>query len=471
MVKVGTRCNSGYREASFLKHFRQGTALCLALLLSFALSGTSHAQQRGVKQTQHIEESVTGRYLALLIGNNDYQHWPKLKTAVFDVEMLRDVLLRRYGFRDQDVILLRDATRRGILGGFNRLRKQSSSEDSVLVYYAGHGVYSDNQDGYWIPVDGEQDNDVDYIGNDDVLNRMRAIDARHKLVISDSCFSGKLLTRGVAPTRSEELQTPGYYLQKNRLISAQGLTSGGNEPVYDGGPRWRGNSVFAYHLLAQLEANYQRHLSISELGLAIAKNVANDTQTLRGASQTPQVKTLKNQGDQGGEFFFVRPQRRRLAVLSLFVPPTRGVLAGSSAAARRVIEQKLLSYARGIPDLRWQSEQAAGSGPDAGTLGRRMRKEELDVVLVWTFNGKVEPRVSSLWAGMALLDLRLLLFREQEGKAVLADEFTLSGELLPVRKLKLTPEEVRTHFGKVAQKITMRWEESGVAGFLRGIIE
>ena len=157
MVKVGTRCNSGYREASFLKHFRQGMALCLALLLSFALSGTSHAQQRGVKQTQHIEESVTGRYLALLIGNNDYQHWPKLKTAVFDVEMLRDVLLRRYGFRDQDVILLRDATRRGILGGFNRLRKQSSSEDSVLVYYAGHGVYSDNQDGYWIPVGGEQD--------------------------------------------------------------------------------------------------------------------------------------------------------------------------------------------------------------------------------------------------------------------------------------------------------------------------
>ena len=160
-----------------------------------------------------------------------------------------------------------------------------------------------------------------------------------------------------------------------------------------------------------------------------------------------------------------------MTVLSLFIPPTRGVLAGSSAAARRVIEQKLLSYTQGIPDLRWQSEQAVGSGPDAGTLGRRMRKEELDVVLVWTFNGKVEPRVSSLWAGMALLDLRLLLFREQEGKAVLADEFTLSGELLPVRKLKLTPAEVRTHFGKVAQKIAMRWEESGVAGFLRGIIE
>ena len=111
------------------------------------------------------------------------------------------------------------------------------------------------------------------------------------------------------------------------------------------------------------------------------------------------------------------------------------------------------------------------AGPDAKALGRRMQKEELDVVLVWTLSGKVEPRASSLWAGMALLDLRLLLFRQEGGKAILEDEFTLSGELLPVRKLKLTPAELRTHFGKVAQKIAMRWEESGVAGFLRGIVE
>ena len=38
--------------------------------------------ESGVKHTTLIKESVTGRYLALLIGNNDYRHWPKLKTAV-----------------------------------------------------------------------------------------------------------------------------------------------------------------------------------------------------------------------------------------------------------------------------------------------------------------------------------------------------------------------------------------------------
>ena len=82
MVKVGTRCNPEHRKASFQRHFRQGVALCLALLLSFALSGTPHAQPRGGKQTAVDRESSYGRYRALIIGNNDYRHWPKLKTAV-----------------------------------------------------------------------------------------------------------------------------------------------------------------------------------------------------------------------------------------------------------------------------------------------------------------------------------------------------------------------------------------------------
>ena len=55
-------------------------ALAIAFLL-FTLPAFA-AETRGVKQTKLIKESVTGRYLALLIGNNDYRHWPELKTAV-----------------------------------------------------------------------------------------------------------------------------------------------------------------------------------------------------------------------------------------------------------------------------------------------------------------------------------------------------------------------------------------------------
>ena len=120
-------------------------------------------------------------------------------------------------------------------------------------------MFDEKQDGYWVPVDGEVDQDYDYVSNADVLNRLGSIEARHKLLISDSCFSGNLLTRGMSPVSPSELRKPGYYLQKNRLKSVQGFTSGGDEPVYDGGPRWGGNSVFAYHLIAQLEANQQQY--------------------------------------------------------------------------------------------------------------------------------------------------------------------------------------------------------------------
>ena len=62
-------------------HLRKRSCFLL-LLVCLLLASLADAQQRGVKHTKLIKESVTGRYLALLIGNNDYRHWPKLKTAV-----------------------------------------------------------------------------------------------------------------------------------------------------------------------------------------------------------------------------------------------------------------------------------------------------------------------------------------------------------------------------------------------------
>ena len=63
-----------------MRHIHCKLLLAFAFLL-FTLP-VFGAETRGVKQTQLIKESVTCRYLALLIGNNDYRHWPKLKTAV-----------------------------------------------------------------------------------------------------------------------------------------------------------------------------------------------------------------------------------------------------------------------------------------------------------------------------------------------------------------------------------------------------
>ena len=40
----------------------------------------------------------TGRYHALVIGNNDYLKLPKLQTAVADAEAVSDLLTKRYEY-------------------------------------------------------------------------------------------------------------------------------------------------------------------------------------------------------------------------------------------------------------------------------------------------------------------------------------------------------------------------------------
>lgn len=443
--------------------------LVIGLVLLFPL--TAFAQVRGIsKKGGALDQKGSGVQYALLVGNNEYRHWPDLKTAIRDVEGVRDVLLSRYGFSERNVSLLRDATRRQMLQGFDRLRELSRPQDKVFIYYAGHVVYDEKQDGYWVPVDGQQDNNYDYISNADVLNRLGSIDARHKLLISDSCFSGNLLTRGMSLPDETELRKPGFYRQKNRLNSVQGFTSGGNEPVYDGGPQWKGNSVFAYHLIAQLEANQQPYLSASDLGMRVARHVANDTLTLMGASQTPLLQQIGNQGDQGGEFFFLRPKRRKRSVLALFRIPDRGVLRENGEGARQVIEGQFEQMTRLVPNLNWRRDVIPGS-LSTQELAGLMRKRNIDTALVWTINGKVVEQPSLMWQGMAYMDLYLWLYVLEDEKALMRDRFILSGERLPVRDLDMSDAELRRHFRDLADKVVRHWEENGSARFVRGIFE
>ena len=78
----------------------------------------------------------TGRYHALVIGNNDYLKLPKLETAVADAEAVADLLTKRYGFAVQ---IMRNATRTDILRALNQYRAELTEEDNLLIYYAGHG--------------------------------------------------------------------------------------------------------------------------------------------------------------------------------------------------------------------------------------------------------------------------------------------------------------------------------------------
>jgi uncharacterized caspase-like protein len=247
-------------------------------------------EARVAQGTQPIESA--GRYLALIIGNEEYKDFSRLRSPLADAHALAALLGRDYGF---NVTVLANATRYQILSALSRLRQQATENDHVLIYYAGHGYLDEaTSRGYWLPVDAEHDNVANWISTSDVTDMLAGLQARHALILADSCFSGTLL-RSAPTVAIDERQTMLRKLSERRSRSI--MTSGGLEPVIDdGGGR---HSIFAASVLEALKDNRQL-LEAGRLFMQIRDRVA------ARAQQTPQYAPLRSAGHDGGDFIFER---------------------------------------------------------------------------------------------------------------------------------------------------------------------
>ncbi len=233
-----------------------------------------------------------GDYHALVIGNNDYGDMPKLKTAIADAEAVSEVLESRYGFT---VTKLINATRFDVISAMSGLRAKLSYDTNLLVYYAGHGVVDPvTERGYWLPVDAHQDISANWVSNDDITDMLKAIPARHILVIADSCYSGTLVR--AAPVSFDTWEDRRDWLRRIvKKRSRTALASGGLEPVADSGG---GNhSVFAAALLGVLRDNTET-VEAQALFEPVRKKV------VLNANQTPVYSDIRLAGHDGGDFIF-----------------------------------------------------------------------------------------------------------------------------------------------------------------------
>ena len=231
-----------------------------------------------------------GDYYALVIGNNEYQNLPNLRSAVNDAKAVSTVLEVDYGF---NVKLLEDASRSEILRSLKHLRETARSEDNVLIYYAGHGhLDREENEGYWLPVDADRDDPTNWILTDRITSQVKAMKAKHVMVVVDSCFSGTI-TRAI----KIEQRTPEWLSEIVRKKARTALTSGGIEPVMDSGS---GNhSAFAHAFISLLEEN-DGVLDASQLFSKLRPKV------MVNSTQTPQYGKIHMAGDDGGDFLFVR---------------------------------------------------------------------------------------------------------------------------------------------------------------------
>ena len=206
------------------------------------------------------EDLATG--YAIVIGVANYRNVPGLPEAVLNdardvAAVLRSNAYCGYEPRNVHVLLDSDATLERIREALAIVAKTSRPEDTVLIFFSGHGaVLGDpvNPESALLPVEcDDRTLDSTSLSETEFSSALRAFAAKRLLVLIDACHSaGAGSFKASGP---EELQSLGYSEKSlGRLAQGVGrvlIASSRNSEVSWVLPEAR-NSVFTSHLLGAL---------------------------------------------------------------------------------------------------------------------------------------------------------------------------------------------------------------------------
>jgi chromosome segregation ATPase len=251
-----------------------------------------------LEMARSAEEPNLGTYHALLIANEDYEFYDDLSTPIRDVTEIRKLLEGRYGF---NVRVLENATDDDIMGALQDYGNDLTESDNLLIYYSGRG--STPEDGknraYWLNVNADPSQNHTWLLAEHVSEKIRQIDAKRILVVTDSCFSRRRLqAKSMAVGR-------GMDAKKFRLLtgfkSRYVLTSGANYPFLDENGD-RTHSMFSKQFMEILRQNsnvLSGEMLSYEMTYRLRQNAPNPDRA------TPAYSLLDGTGHEAGDFFFV----------------------------------------------------------------------------------------------------------------------------------------------------------------------
>ncbi|MBF0165336.1 MAG: SUMF1/EgtB/PvdO family nonheme iron enzyme, partial [Magnetococcales bacterium] len=278
--------------------------ILVALLLIPWFLATA-ADERGLGRIPPGEKRV-----ALVIGNNDYQHVEKLKNAVADAQAMKREL-SALGF---EVVFRQDASRKEMNKAITTFTNKLSPDAVGLVFYAGHGVQIRSAN-YLVPVDVEAQEESDLMNEAidvaRILEQMSETKAKFSLAVLDACrdnpFKGSG-SRAIGGTRG--LAAPSGNASGIMVI----YSAGANQQALDrlNAADKHPNGLFTREFLK----------AIKEPGVNVKAAVENVKQTVIaqaksvGHQQTPAIYDQST-----GSFFFTLPPDSKV---TLSVEPSGG---------------------------------------------------------------------------------------------------------------------------------------------------
>lgn len=139
---------------------------------------------------------------ALIIGVGSYQYEPRLNVPITEADaeavatVLRDPQSCGYPAAQVTLLANANATRARILAALNDLAARAAPNDTVVIFYSGHGEYSADGTYHLTTHDTQWANDKvtagTAISQPELLDRLRAVKAQRLLLLINACHAGEL---------------------------------------------------------------------------------------------------------------------------------------------------------------------------------------------------------------------------------------------------------------------------------------
>lgn len=294
---------------------------------------------------------------ALIIGVGSYQHEPRLNVpiTVADAKAVAAVLCdpQYCGYPTEQVSVLSDATasRDGILRALDELSSKVSENDTVFLFFCGHGDYSDDGDYYLTSHDTRLLNGKVASGSGvrqaELITRLRAVKAKRLFIAINACHAGEL-----GPVLGPYTGTP---LPADTAAALLGTGEGRiivtacreDQVSYIG----RGSlSLFTQALVNGLQGKgtvgNHGYISAFDLYTYLYFTVSEAVQRQLGATQEPELTVLKGVGP--------------FAVALYFGGTTLGEFDTSGALPKGVVREVSRADAAGRLQRYQQSNSGAG---------------------------------------------------------------------------------------------------------------
>lgn len=241
--------------------------------------------------------------IAVVIGNKNYKNTagiPDVESADRDARIMKEYLIKTFGFKQGNIIYAEDATVgkfNEIFGSeknpkgklFNYVRKNISE---VFIYYVGHGAPDlQSQEAYFVPVDANPQ----YIASNGYslqtfYSNLSKLPAKKITIVIDACFSGNsdkgMLFKNISPVMVKVKKE--YRGPQNALL----ITSAAVDQVSTWYPEKK-HSLFTYYFLKGLQgdadANKDGAITIGEMKDYLQEHIPHMARRLNNVEQHPVV--------------------------------------------------------------------------------------------------------------------------------------------------------------------------------------